>query len=52
MSKTFWLDFAIQNLITLAEAFVASSALSPKKKADVEKLIAAAQVVVTDVLPA
>jgi hypothetical protein len=42
MKNTFWLQFAIQEVVALAEAFIAVSTIPPGLKAALQKLIAAA----------
>lgn len=42
-TSSFWLQFAIQEAVTLASTFVLVSNLSPQQKADLEAFIAAAQ---------
>lgn len=43
---SFWLQFAIQEVITLAEAFVSQSNLKPGLKVSLEKLIVDGQTVI------
>jgi hypothetical protein len=43
MPQSFWLQFAIEEAVTVASAFVQVSTLTSQQKADLEAFIAAAQ---------
>lgn len=48
MGKNFWLMFAIQQAIAVAEVFVTSSALTEQQKTDLQAIITAGQKFVGD----
>lgn len=45
---SFWLKFAVQELLTLANAFLQLSTLTPTQKADLQQLIADGEKVISD----
>lgn len=49
MSKNFWLTFAVQEAVTVAQAFIEQSSIKPGLKAALENLIAAGQAVIATI---